>query len=906
MGDGCDKCRDSCGSDEAQCGRRAIRARIDELLVEERALRGELEDLGRQVTENTISQNEGERRREVLLKGLDERLESIKMLEGEWAKLFKPSKEPTKTAKEEKKKDDTPQQNKIESNAYNSVVGLARAAIYTRAYADRAIAVASACIAEVGRAHGYVFQDRPQQEFSKDVERFVELRIACDHHPDPAQRQAAIGLWAQLQNGLRQAAGITGVGRALSQNDIIAIIELKVIAKRGENWTQQEYNDFIGLYPATRTNLQLLETLVNDLNNNFKVMTLPQKAEAFTNAFRRLLDSNADSDTRLQGITIMEWAVRRISASLAAVNKAHEESDLKAFAENMVTTSKEVEVLQEYLPSKAAVAQAFLGDKDVRTRVLEAIRTIRTRALDLGTKFHETAVRAITTGNLAEAFTIVSIFGNSVGIQETDQILSAVEAGLHLDNLATKLEKKDLRDMSEIGRRWYEDVRRATDVYLEHATDAQVSSALMKLVVDLFESIGAHQQNINVAVDSIRSMFSTDDAKYDADLKKLDDATVDLKKKMNGVLDRVKQLVPTAQPAPVIRPFLVANDRVGNYLRLIESASAKTLAFSAASLKAMDDRNKALEADVRRSLRAMMDEYALATTSDDKRTIERQQEALRGSRTLIVALGGILSSLVNRQQVIRSAFGGPDQLPLVRDDFKGFEGGKLARIGKTVDEAARYAMALACAFLVEKIVVDEKKREMEGALRSVDSNVYDEMNTRRGGNGTLATTLRGHTQFQIMRYARNLLRAWDWFMSRLLRAVDLGLDRYSAVFTEVRIAGAGAAGDQMAMYISTNAASDGRNELVGAQLPERNRVRPYPVITEVVDMNDEQKEAGRDLAYAYARLWDAIGNRPGAEAPTRDFAGLEELEKTYALRREYDLQIMRIAFTGDPDRKSVV
>lgn len=888
----CAICADTCGDEDARCARKAIRARINALRAEVQRLRAEMDVLDERVKANpeNLTKGEIERKREVLLKVLSEHLDTVKMLEGEWAKTFAPPKSKA-VAKEQKPKEEKKEQpqgkDRIDEAAFDRVIGLARAAAYIHAYGERAIEVAAQCIAEVGRAHGFVFADerKAQNTFAATIHNIIKMYLTAVYHQDQATKDNA---WRSIEAIRAAVVPPLFNGSSITVEDLKRLVELKILIKQGAPWSEDDTKEFVQKYPVAQANYDVINNHVIDRNRNFANLTEGEKKDRFTSAWNGLLDSSSDPAQTLRGLDIINWAVKRVNASLDAIHRSFEKDDLRSLARSMTLSAKETEVLKDYLPSKAAVAREVLNDKDIRARVKAAIETLRKNSADAAHMFIDVQRNARSTGDMSAAFALIGVFGGSASLYDADVILKAVETGMRLDRMAEKMTRENERDLSDLGRRWFDDVRRATDAYLTRASDVPVSVALMRQIVNLFSAFRDQQNSINVTIDTVRRTIAAEGQQYSGFVTELESAHRNLLDKVGQIISEVQKLVPINGDTPGLNAVQIGSDRVGDYVTAVGSEAAGAIAFASAAAKAMSQQDTALSTSVRTALRAVVDEYARQTASADKRKLEEQREALRASRALIMGLGGTLLGLANRSEAIRTSFGGPD---LLREEvpFGSFEEGKLARIGSTTDTAARYVMALAANFICKK--AGQNGEAFKDALKGIDGTAFDATKEKMDYGG-IATFLRGKDLQGVLVYARSLLEAWDRFMALLLRAIDAGMDRKAVSWQSVN------EDMKMADYIATDAdGNQGVNELVNNMMVIRDGAM-LPGLFVVNSLLEEEKEIAEETARAFHALWDLIGVYY-SKSPTSSFVRIDQVSETYAIRRQYDLSIMRAMYTEE-------
>lgn len=883
---------DDCGDADAQCARRELRKRIDELIVQLEAEKARAVDTEKRVGAKTVVEAKGEQPvgvpdelvtqdtvgsiRAMHKSRIDALEELIRATEAEWAHTFRPQ-------AGSKRKEEAPKVPKtvdfVLERSYWKTVGLARAATYIQAYAERAVEMAAASIGEVGRAYGLEFyaSDVSRSEFSFIIRGLLWLSVARTRSLMPAvvadANRRIQTILAQLQpNALVPAP-------SLLPDDFRAVLELAVTSKMAlpgprVPWNQTDSANFLNDHPN-----------VNWANINQEAAAIEQQAgtsehewrEAYYKAWSRILDSAGPFTLAQGGINFMAIAVARIDAALQSVHLVHEKQDIEQFARSMVTSSKTVDVLREYMPIRSKTALAALQRPSVselaKRQIQELIRLVNTTV--------DAATAPVTEKNLGQLFLRTAPFQHVPNIDVVNTVFAAVSACIAVAN-NTSVHADEYRRALDASKTWVEELKTASERFAAKAVDAPLSVGLLNLLADAMNAVQDQAENVRTASDALLKLVPEADTK---EAYVLATAWDEYKKITRDVTQRIGQLMPAATGARFKNDPIGPETSLGRYQARVETAAVQADAIIRARSATLSKTSDSLAREVESSLRALAKNYEFEITSDDRRRMAAQSEAIRGGRALVRVLADLVGSLLNKKPVIEAAFSGDDQGADYKEPLNPNDESLLRIIG-TADRAARAGMS----YVITK--GGDELKDLAGLDRAMELEAKAVL--QAGAVGGLAREF-AKRRIRPLPYMRVLLRRWDRFSTVAMHALDIGLGAHVEAQSVVR-------GSVVAYVLSDSDARNSLNPYMNVGADDLTGDGGNSLVTYSPELTADQTQTARELVKAHRSLWSHLGVSYAA-SPTEQGTG-DSMANSYALRRSYDLAIMRKVFAGDPGPKS--
>lgn len=887
---------DNCGDDDARCARRELRKRIDQLkeeLAQKQAEAKELEtrwgkrflrNASRQMGAKAAEEKEDhdiqtdksvERQHAVLKERIKSLEETIQKLETEWAHTFRAPAGGRKGA-------DSKIPDLVQEQAYNQTIGLARAATYVNAYAERAVQVAAASIGEIGRAYGLdLYADSVRtNEYVTLIRGILQFAVTRDFATDPNVRGQAAKRVQDILTSLQPIAGSPVV--TLTVDDALAVFKLTVAASRNP-WNDARTQQFIVQHPNLASRGPDLQRVIQEVGN-----TPQSKREAFFSAWSQLLDSTSPYTRAQYGINIISDALARVNASLSAVHIYHEKQDLEQFARGMVTSSKTVDVLRDYMPVRQRAAIAALQQPEVALSVSAAIDDLvqSLARTALAATSVQTTHRVVSRADLSSLFARTAPFTMVSSIDVVKRVLVAVRACVVASQAGVQTIDQ-FRKARDASREWVDELRSASDRFMTKAVDAPLSMGLIKLLADSMNDMQALSENARIAAGAMLRLIPESDMKTAEPLVTAHDK---LQRKTREVADKLGGLVPDLSGGIFRADDVPPNTELGKYINNVQITAAQAEASIRARAQTASKTAESLSREVETALRALVRSYELEVTSDERRRLAAQDEAIRGARALVVVLSGLVGRLLNQNAIVESAFSGQDLGVELRDgSSSGAPVGapKLLRLIGTVDAAARVAMAYA----IQKGGVAGLAAIDAPAGGAVQTALKTAANPPYGLAGVF-----GRQSVNYIQFMRVLLRRWDKFALLAVRAIDAGLEDF--VIDQNKVGGS------TADYVYRGAGSPGAS----------NAYRPCPdedpthfnkkalVKDDIKSMTFEQIKLAKELSEWHQRFWSMLDDRQGLDffsgAPTVDATDVS-ISDSYSIRRTYDLAIMRRVLAND-------
>jgi hypothetical protein len=387
-------------------------------------------------------------------------------------------------------------------------------------------------------------------------------------------------------------------------------------------------------------------------------------------------------------------------------------------------------------------------------------------------------------------------------------------------------------------------------------------------------------ENVRTASDALLKLVPEADTK---EASVLATAWDEYKRITRDVTQRIGQLMPAATEARFKNDPIGPETSLGRYQARVETAAVQADAIIRARSATMSKTSDSLAREVESSLRALAKNYEFEITSDDRRRMAAQSEAIRGGRALVRVLADLVGSLLNKKPVIEAAFSGEDpgvdhkEQPNANDE-------SLLRLVGTADRAARAGMSYAITRDLKEL------KDLAGLDREMERAVDAE--TKAGANGGLVSEF-ATRRLRPLPYMRVLLRRWDRFSTAAMHALDIGLGA-RVVRQKVVV------GSIVRHVLSAVGAPENPYLRVGGDEPTGEEGESLVFYSP--DLTADQVQTAHELVRAHRSLWKHLGVTHEA-SPTEDGTP-PSMAASYALRRSYDLAIMRKVFAGDPGPKS--
>jgi hypothetical protein len=305
-------------------------------------------------------------------------------------------------------------------------------------------------------------------------------------------------------------------------------------------------------------------------------------------------------------------------------------------------------------------------------------------------KTAEAATSPVTTSDLDKLFLRTAPFQHVPSIDVVNTVLAAVEACIGVANNSS-VHAEEYRRAMDASRAWVDELKASSERFMAKAVDAPLSAGLLNLLAESTKAMQDEAENVRTASAALVKLVPEADVK---DVSTLESAWDKYGAITSNVTRKIRELIPVATGARFKDQLIGQETSIGCYAARVESEATRAGAIIETRAAVMSKASESLAHEVKASLRALAKNYEFEITSEDRRRMAAQSEAIRGGRALVRVLGDLVGSLLNKKPVIEAAFNGEgpdvDYIEPLRENNT-----NLLRIIGTTEKAARVAMAYA-------------------------------------------------------------------------------------------------------------------------------------------------------------------------------------------------------------------